>query len=654
MPSHHLPFQIIVAVSLVLFGLSLFNRLKLISRGAAEDRGGRVVERIIAVVGGVLGQRKVLNRPYGINHLVIFWAFLVLMVANLDFLIAGIIPGAGLFLLTPAVHNPLLLLFDLVSLAVLIALVIAAVRRSIAPPFDGARTPEAYAILFMIAILMLSYFSLHGAKLLLGEEAASGWMPVSREIGTILASLVPGREQTIATVSWWLHAATLLLFMNYLPLSKHMHILTAIPNCYLQSLDMPVLPPREVYATGGSLGVAMVTDFTWKDLMDSLTCAECGRCEQVCPAAVTGKSLSPRRLIRVIKSNLMQHADRIAAGMAPVAGVVGNGEAQIGVKTIWDCTTCGACMAICPVFIEQMPKLVKLRRHLVQMKADFPEELLNLFENMEGRSNPWGIAPSERTKWAASLDAKPFEEGKTEYLFYVGCAGSFDSRQKQVSVALARILNAAGVTWGILGKDEPCCGDSLRRLGNEFIFDTMARDNVQLFLERGVKKIVTSCPHCFTTLKNDYRQYGAELMVLHHSELIDQLIAQGSIKLTAASEGEGKKIALHDSCYLGRHNGIYKEPRNVVKAVCGAQPVELGRSREESFCCGAGGGRMWLEEHDGSRINLNRIDEALTTGAETLCVACPYCMTMFEDGLKDKQVENRRVVDLAELVAARL
>jgi len=540
----------------------------------------------------------------------------------------------------------------MISLVVLLALLIAAARRTIAPPFEGARSGEAYAILVMIALLMLSYFAVHGMRQLLGQESVGNWTPVSSAVGRLLATWMPGKEQLLMDLSWWLHAATLLLFMNYLPRSKHMHILTAIPNCYLQELDQPSLLPREQFAKGVSLGAGQVTDLTWKDLLDSLTCAECGRCEQVCPAATTGKSLSPRRLIHDIKENLLAHSSQLKAGVRQLPGLVGDADNQISTAAVWDCTTCGACMAICPVFIEQMPKLIKLRRHLVQMKAAFPEELLNLFENMEGRSNPWGIAPSERTKWSTGLDLKPFEAGKTEYLFYVGCAGSFDSRQKQVSQALTRVLDAAGVSWGVLGKDEPCCGDSLRRLGNEFVFDRMAQDNARLFRERGVTKIITSCPHCFTTLKNDYLQFGAELEVLHHSELIDRLIAQGRLKLEGgATPG---KVTLHDSCYLGRHNGIYQQPRNVVKAAAGSAPVEMVRSRDESFCCGAGGGRMWMEEHDGSRINLNRIEEALKTGAETLCVVCPYCMTMFEDGLKDKQVETTKVVDIAELVAAKL
>jgi len=283
------------------------------------------------------------------------------------------------------------------------------------------------------------------------------------------------------------------------------------------------------------------------------------------------------------------------------------------------------------------------------VQARFPEELLNLFENLEQRSNPWGIAPSERGKWAVQLGERPFEAGKTEILFFVGCAGSFDTRAKQVSVALAILLDRAGVSWGMLGKEELCCGDSLRRLGNEYIFDQIARENVKLFVERGVRKIVTACPHCFSTLKNDYRQYGLEVEVLHHSQLIDTLIRDGRLELCGMAETG--KLLFHDSCYLGRHNDTYHAPRAVLKAATLRQPGEFDRSRENGFCCGAGGGRMWLEELSGERINRVRVREALTQQPDTLCVSCPYCLTMMEDGLKDEGAGQVRVRDIAEVVA---
>jgi Fe-S oxidoreductase len=439
--------------------------------------------------------------------------------------------------------------------------------------------------------------------------------------------------------------------MCYLPNSKHMHILTAIPNCFFRRLEKPNTQPREEFVAGSTFGVDQADRFTWKDLLDSMACTECGRCQKVCPATTTGKPLNPRAVVHDIKVNLLENGTLLKKGATPAKPLIGQGgEGSVTEEAVWGCTTCGACMEACPVFIEQMPKIVKMRRHLVENEARFPEELLNLFENMEGRSNPWGIAPSERTKWCAQMEVKPFDKNTTEYLLFVGCAGSFDSRSKHVSVALAQLLDKAGVSWGILGKDEKCCGDSLRRLGNEYVFDRMAKENVRVFSERGVKKVITQCPHCFTTLKNDYKQYGLDLEVVHHTEFLRNLVQDGYLKLNGTSSELGATV-FHDSCYLGRHNDVYDAPREVIERATGAVPAEMGRNRASAFCCGAGGGRMWMEEHIGERINLNRVKEALEEKPDTICVSCPYCLTMFEDGLKDLKSDSVKVRDVAEVLA---
>jgi Fe-S oxidoreductase len=479
-------------------------------------------------------------------------------------------------------------------------------------------------------------------------------MPVSSLFGRLLtASPLSDQLFSVATWSWWLHALVLLAFICFLPLSKHMHILTAIPNCFFQTLGNANTQPREEFAAGNRYGAGQVDEFTWKDLFDSFSCTECGRCQDACPAHATGKSLNPRQVIHSLKANLLANASVLKAGAAPAVPLIGpEGEGTNTLETVWACTTCGACLQKCPVMIEQMPKVIAMRRHLVEMKAEFPEELLGLFENMEQRSNPWGIAPTERSKWYSTLPVQTFDGATTEYLFYVGCAGAFDSRIKHVTVALATIMDKAGLSWGVLGKDEKCCGDSLRRLGNEFVFDRMAKENVALFRERGVRKVVTLCPHCYSTLKNDYRQYGLELEVVHHTDLLQELLATGRIRPEGLADMGA--VVFHDSCYLGRHNDVYASPRSVLERATGEAPREMGRTRENSFCCGAGGGRMWMEEHTGSRINLERVDEALATGAQTICVACPYCMTMFEDGLKDRDMASSRVKDIAEVVAEAL
>lgn len=645
-------FTPLLIASLLFFAWSCYRRFSLVTMGTSEDRFSDPVKRVGEMLLYAFGQKRVMSRPFGFNHCVIFWSFLILLIANGEFLLHGVFPSISLEQLPDNLYHGAMLLIDLASLLALVAVMIAAVRRIIAPPYPTARTFEAFFILSLIATLMLAYFGITGAGIAAMDEGARAtartWMPLS----SLAAGLIPaGSGATVHAASWWVHAIALLVFMNFLPYSKHMHILTAIPNCYFRRFAKPNTQPREEFAKGKTFGAERIDQFTWKDLFDSYSCTECGRCQQVCPAVATDKPLNPRQVVHDLKTNLLVNGPLLRKGGAVDLPLIGEaGEGSISEDVIWSCTTCGACMEACPVFIEQMPKLIQLRRHLVEAKATFPEELLNLFENMEQRSNPWGIAPSERTKWTSTMKVKPFEMGKTEYLLFVGCAGAFDSRNKQITVALATILDRAGVSWGILGRDEKCCGDSLRRLGNEFVFDRMAKENVKLFQERGVTKIITQCPHCFSTLKNDYRQYGVELEVVHHTELIHNLLRSGRLKLNRQVADLGN-IVFHDSCYLGRHNDVYDAPRESLRAATGEPPTELARNRENSFCCGAGGGRMWMEEHVGTRINLNRVKEALALKPDTLCVSCPYCMTMFEDGLKDVNAEQVRVRDVAEVVA---
>jgi len=454
----------------------------------------------------------------------------------------------------------------------------------------------------------------------------------------------------MVTVFWWLHAVTLLSFLDYLPYSKHMHILTSIPNCFFSNAGTVTTITPEVFIQGNSYGVDRVDRFRWKDLFDAYSCTECGRCNDNCPATSTDKALNPRLVIHDIKINLLHNGPELEKGRMPDLPLIGGGcEGSVGHEAIWDCTTCGACMEVCPVFIEHVPKIISLRRGLVEMQSSFPDELLSLFENMENRSNPWGIIPAERGKWAAEIQAPSFEKEVTEYLFYVGCAGSFDTRNKRNSVAIANILNAAGVSWGILGRDEKCCGDSLRRLGNEYVFDLMAKENVEQFRELGVKKIIAQCPHCYNTLKNDYAGFGADFQVFHHSELIRDLVGSGKLKMKGPAEVG--KVVFHDSCYLGRYNRIFDQPRELITMATGRPAIELDRSRSLSFCCGAGGGRMWMDENTGRRINIERVGEVLKKEPDTICVACPYCVTMMEDGLGDLKAGDKvRVLELSEIV----
>lgn len=640
-------FAPILLAAGALFVWSCWKRLSLTALGKPDNRLDNIGQRVVDTLRYAFAQLRVIKKPYGLVHLAIFWCFLVLMIANSEFLLHGLFPQISFSRLPDNIFVPLMQMIDVVSLITLAAVAIAMVRRAVAPPYPGARTFEAFFILGLIALLMLANFGINAARISL-NELNPATVPVSN---WFLPLINPEHARLAHDLSWWAHAGALLLFLNLLPLSKHFHIVTSIPNIFLRRHEQPVLPQREQFVKGGQFGLDKVTGYSWKELLDAFSCTECGRCQLVCPASATGKPLNPRQVIYDLKQNLLKNGPALKQGQQPQQALIGEeGEGSISEEAIWSCTTCGACLESCPVFIEQMPKLIPLRRHLVEMKASFPEELLNLFENMEGRSNPWGIAPSERGKWAALLGERSFEPGQTEYLFFVGCAGSFDARSKQVTLALALLLDKAGVSWGILGRDEKCCGDSLRRLGNEFVFDKLARENVALFKEKGIAKVITQCPHCLTTLQHDYRQYGIELEVIHHSQLLLQLVQDGRLKLNHQVADLGS-LVYHDSCYLGRHNGIYDEPRTALELATGATPRELPRNREDGFCCGAGGGRMWMEEFTGERINLNRAKEIMEQQPDTVCVACPYCLTMLDDGLKDLQADKVQVKDLAEVLA---
>ncbi|HEY98375.1 MAG TPA: (Fe-S)-binding protein [Dehalococcoidia bacterium] len=637
----------------LLFGWSAYRRIGVVRIGRPDNRFDKPGKRLWNMIYYAFFQRKVVSKAFGFNHFMLFWAFMVLLLANLEFLLNGLAPEVISYSRLPeGLYFALSLIFDIVSVLALLAVIIAVFRRLVfPPPHIEARSRDAFVILGMVAALMIAFFGLHASEIAAGTERAASYMPISN----FGAAIIP-TETSIETLEtaidafWWIHAIVLLAFLNYLPYSKHMHVLTAIPNCFFRSLEKVRTQSNEEFAKENTYGVGQIDQFTWKGLFDSCACTECGRCSDACPATFTGKALEPRLVIHDIKVNLLQNYNG-QAGKLPL--ISGETEGSVAEEVIWDCTTCGACMEVCPVFIEHVPRIVDMRRYLVEMKAKFPAELLTFFENMEQRSNPWGMAPAERTKWAADIEVKPFEAGRTEYLFYVGCAGAFDSRNRHTTVSLAKILDKSGISWGILGREEMCCGDSLRRLGNEYVFDRMVRANLKMFADKGIRKIITQCPHCYSTLKNDYAQYGANLEVVHHTEFIQRLLDEN--KLPIKNADELGRVLYHDSCYLGRYNSIFDAPRQVISRTTGEPPAEMERNRESGFCCGGGGGRMWMEEQKGKLINVARVEEALEENPDTICVACPYCMTMFEDGLKDKEADAKvRVLDLAEIVARAL
>lgn len=656
-------FAVLLLLALAFFARDVYRLFAMMCLGRWENRFDHLWVRLRNMLLYAFGQRRVLDEKYGFNHFVIFWGFMALLLVNTQFLVAGIFPDFSFRFLGPVLYPVLALAADCMSLVVLVAVIVAVVRRVAFRPAYVDPTLDAYIILVLIGVLMIAYFGLSACEFQQGHAAdVMAWMPISRWLFGLTAGYSPEQIHVASRVFWWIHALALLFFMAYLPRGKHLHIITAIPNCLFRSLDFVKTVPRMTFRKGRSFGVSKVFQFTWKDLLDFYSCTECGRCEACCPAHNTGKVLNPKQIIHQGKLNLLANGPQLMAGRsdslasasddAPTAWplIGGSGEASISPDAIWACTTCGACMNACPVFIEHVPKLIDMRRHLVMEKAEFPPELLNLFENTEQRFNPWGIAPGERAKWAKEHEVRILaDDAKVDYLFFVGCSGAFDSRSRKTSLALAKIFNQVGLSWGILGNREKCCGDPLRRLGNEYVFDSLARENVQLFKHHGIRKIITFCPHCFNTLKNDYAQFGGDFEVIHHTQLIADLIRQGKLRLSGQVE---ERIVFHDSCYLGRYNDVYQEPREVLTAATGGEPpLEMSQCRQNSFCCGAGGGRMWMDEDTGQATYLARTREALALDPSIISVACPYCMTMFEDGLRDENATSKvKVMDVAEIV----
>jgi Fe-S oxidoreductase/nitrate reductase gamma subunit len=586
-----------------------------------------------------------MDRYPGWMHLLIFYGFLIPFVI--------IVITQANFALPEFIARPLSLIFDLVGLLGIAALVMAFYRRYGQKPetltYDTNKGNLA-ALILLAGIFSLG-FCIEGLRIARTQPGGLSWMPVGWIFSQFFAGLGDGTQVFLHRLLWRSHLFLVLGFIAFIPYSRMLHIVTSPVNIYTRSLKhRGALPPILNFETAETFGASKLEELTWKQLLDLDACTRCGRCLDHCPAYQTGKPLAPKKNYDALRAHMEEKGALVRAGKDPhgegTKSLIGDVWSE---DVIWACTSCLSCMMNCPVFIPCLDKLIEMRRYLVLMESRFPSEVQLVFRNMENNSNPWGVGSGLRADWAKGLDVKTLaEDPKPELLFWVGCAGSFDDRNKKVATSLIKILKALNVRFSILGTEEGCCGDSARRIGNEYLYQTLVQTNVEVLKNYGVKKILTMCPHCFNTLKNEYPQFGGEYEVRHYTQFLAEAIGSGKLKLNQSLD---KVITYHDSCFLGRANEVYEDPRKILRSIPGLQIVEMERNRVRSFCCGAGGGRMWMEEKIGTRINQARTDQAVKTRAQIVGTACPYCLTMLGDGIKEKGLEEAmKAIDLAELV----
>lgn len=673
------------------FAFTMLRRLAPLWALRREVRTDRAAERTRGLLRFGLGQRRLVDPEEvgpGILHVVIFAAFLVLAARTITLFGMGFDPDFHLPLLAPdsGLGRAYGFVKDVMVLAALVASLAFLWRRLVTKPDRVTRSWEGTLILLFIAGLMVTDMLFDGSLQVVGdtlrEQARSGAVHLMRPtfdplapagsiaaFGYYAAGLPPGTAAAIGGAGFWLHLVIILAFGNFLPYGKHFHIITALPNVWLQRLPPTgALRTLDLESETPDYGARTARDLSWKEVLDVYSCTECGRCQTHCPTYVTGKPLSHKEVNRAIRrhvtalapelTRLARTRDAAARQKAAEAlpPLIGN---AIPAETAWACTTCGWCETACPVFIENVPRLIDLRRHQVLVESAFPDEAARVFKNVETQGNPWGIGSNRRAEWCQDLDLpRAGQGGEHEWLFFVGCAGAFDDRQKKVSRAIVRLLREAGVSFAILGEEETCTGDAVRRLGNEYLFQMQAQANVDRLNALGVKKVLVQCPHCLNAIKNEYPRLGGSYQVVHHAELIASLVAEKRIRPGSAAALAGSAVTFHDPCYLARWNGVTEAPREALRAVPGLRLGEMPRNRRQGFCCGAGGGRMWLEEKLGTRVNQNRVAEAAATlgpKGGVVATGCPFCLTMMKDGIAETgREETLRAMDVAEIVAASL
>ena len=700
--------SLLLIVGLGIFGRTMYYKILLLMALEPNNRLNHITERLKNVVVIALGQKRLAGRKKerasGIMHALIFWGFCILLIRSLNLYGEGFSKGFVLPLFGDGSILGYLYITvkDIMEGIVLVMVIYAFYRRLVLKPARLHNTWEAYFVLGMIGVLMISDILIDGARYNLiilhnnpghlhffnnpqyGSEFF--WTPISVGAASLISWMGPDTTAYLMGAMFWLHIMTQLTFLNFLPLGKHFHVITALPNVFLKSLGYPHEKTRlldledESVWEDESLGINHIHQLNWKQGLDLYTCTECGRCKEVCPTYTTDKPLNMHDVNDALKAELFDNAYKIIkrAKLFPAVkkdGDSGNNEENnekiaeveaelkialnsekkligdvISEDTLWACTTCRACEEVCPVTIEQVPRIIAMRQGQALMAGVYPQELNVAFKGLERNGNPWGIGYDKRAEWADGLGVKIMaDDPDVDYLLWVGCAGSFDDRSKKVSKSLVKILQKANISFAILGTEEKCTGDFARRAGNEMMYQMVAQENIETLNNYKVKKIIAACPHCLNTLKNEYPQMGGNYEVIHHAEFIDQLIKSGKITLTKSLAGS---LTYHDPCYLGRYNSIYDQPRSILNAISKDGLKELDRHGRESFCCGAGGGRMWMEETIGKRINVERSEEIVRQNAATVAVACPFCLTMIEDGMKElNKDEDIKTQDIAELVA---